>query len=206
MRKRQAGARHPANKVGKLEQRLDGLVALLKYTTPGVPACLETNTLLHTASTHSSGSSSGHSTAIGDSQYNGSNASRFLHASVASLDSDRNPITVSSPSVTPSNRSPFLVHPALEPSPEDADSYLSIFRTEYTRYLPFVVIAPSVSAQQLRRTNPFLWLCIMTVASTRSSQQVVLSRELRILFGREAYLEGTRSLDLLLACLVYATW
>ncbi|KAL9016820.1 MAG: hypothetical protein Q9185_005864 [Variospora sp. 1 TL-2023] len=39
----------------------------------------------------------------------------------------------------------------------------------------------------------------MTVASTRSRQQVTLSREVRQLFGREAYLGGTRSMDLLLA-------
>jgi len=46
----------------------------------------------------------------------------------------------------------------------------------------------------------------MTVASTRSSQQIVLSREVREVFGREAYLGGTRSMDLLFAVLVYTIW
>lgn len=63
-----------------------------------------------------------------------------------------------------------------------------------------------MTAYQLRQESPILWLCIMTVASTRSIQQEALSKEMRGVFGREAYVEGTRNMDLLLAVLVYATW
>lgn len=63
-----------------------------------------------------------------------------------------------------------------------------------------------MKAYQLCQESPILWLSIMTVASTRSLQQGALSKEVRGVFGREAYVEGTRNMDLLLAILVYATW
>jgi len=99
-----------------------------------------------------------------------------------------------------------LLHPALEPSPEDAESYLNKFRTNFVKHLPFIVISPSVTAHQLRQERPILWVCIMTVASSNSTQQIVLSKEVRGILGREAYVEGTRNMDLLLAVLVYAAW
>jgi hypothetical protein len=46
----------------------------------------------------------------------------------------------------------------------------------------------------------------MTVATKNAAQQVELSKEMRHLFGREAYVQGTRNLDLLFAILVYAAW
>jgi hypothetical protein len=63
-----------------------------------------------------------------------------------------------------------------------------------------------MTAQQLRQESPLLWLSIMTVASTRSTQKVMLSKEVSGVFGREAYVEGTRNMDFLLAVLVYTTW
>lgn len=101
---------------------------------------------------------------------------------------------------------PPLVHPALEPSPEDAESYLKRFRIDFVKHLPFIIMSPSVTAHQLRQESPFLWLSEMTVASSRSTQQIALSKEVRGIFGREAYLEAIRNIDLLLAVLVYATW
>ena len=63
-----------------------------------------------------------------------------------------------------------------------------------------------MTARRLRQERPILWACIMTVASSNSRQQIVLSREVRGLLGREAYVEGTRNMDLLLAAFVYTVW
>jgi hypothetical protein len=46
----------------------------------------------------------------------------------------------------------------------------------------------------------------MTVASSNSTQQISLSKEVRGILAREAFVEGTRNMDLLFAILVYATW
>ena len=204
VRKRRIETRHPANKVGKLEEKLDGLVALLKSATSGTPEHLDT-TPVNPGSNLNSRISIIDSSAAGGFRYPGYTSTQFLRTENASLDSSLIP-TATSTSGFGSTRLPSLVHPALEPSPEDAESYLNRFRTDFIKHLPFIVISPAVSAQQLRHTSPFLWFCIMTVASTRSSQQIVLSREVREIFGRETYLGGTRSMDLLLAVLVYATW
>jgi hypothetical protein len=46
----------------------------------------------------------------------------------------------------------------------------------------------------------------MATASNSSTEQILLSKEIRAIFGREAYVEGTRNMDFLLAVLVYAAW
>ena len=203
MRKRRTEARHPGSKVGKLEEKLDGLVALLKSAT-GTPEHLDT-TPVNPGSNFSSRISIIDSSAASGLRYGGYTSTQLLRTGNGSLDTSLIP-SADSTSGFDSTRLPSLIHPALEPSPEDAKSYLNRFRTDFIRHLPFIVIAPAVSAQQLRHTSPFLWICIMTVASTRSSQQIVLSREVREVFGRETYSGGTRSMDLLLAVLVYAAW
>lgn len=63
-----------------------------------------------------------------------------------------------------------------------------------------------MTARQFRQQRPILWVCIMAVASNNSTQQILLSKEIRGIFGREAYVEGTRNMDFLLAILVYAAW
>ncbi|KAL8974781.1 MAG: hypothetical protein Q9197_000989 [Variospora fuerteventurae] len=201
MRTRRTVARQPAKKAGTLEQKLDGLVALLKTSASGRPEYSDTP-LVNPATNYNATVLTPHSSAAGATRYEGFNSSQHIRTGTGLLDTP----TATSSSGSTSTTLPYLVQPALEPSLEDAETYLRRFRTDFIKYLPFIVIVPSVSAQQLRQTSPFLWLCIMTVASTRSSQQVTLSREVRQLFGREAYLGGTRSMDLLLACLVYATW
>ncbi|KAF7953725.1 uncharacterized protein EAE97_001124 [Botrytis byssoidea] len=71
---------------------------------------------------------------------------------------------------------------------------------------PFINIPSSVTAHQLRQERPFLWVAIMTVASNNSKQQTIMSKEARTIFAKEAFVEGTRTMDLLLAILVYTVW
>jgi hypothetical protein len=89
---------------------------------------------------------------------------------------------------------------------QDADNFLDKFRTTFVQYLPFVIISSSTTAMQLRQERPLLWLAIMAVASNQSTQQINFSRELRTSFGQEIFVEARRSMDLLLAILVYVTW
>ena len=202
VRKRRTGLRHSANKVEKLEEKLDGLVTLLRSATSGTPGTLNVtsiNSAVEELVPSSHGQSSGSSS--GDYTFNGP-----LDTAGVLPNSAFTPAASSSSSGSASVNLPPLLHPDLEPSPEDAESYLTRFRTDFVKHLPFIVISPSVTAHQLRRESPFLWLSVMTVASTWSTQQITLSKEVREIFGREAYPEGTRNMDLLLAVLTYATW
>ena len=207
MRKRRTGSRHPTNKVEKLEEKLDGLVTLLRSATSGTAGILNATSVdsaIEDLVPPSHGQSSG-SSAAGSVGYGGYSFNRPLHTGRGLPDSAFTPATSSSSGSASINQPPLL-QPALEPTPEDAESYFNRFRTDFVKHLPFIVMLPSVTAHQLRQERPFLWLCAMTVASTHSTQQIVLSKEVRGIFGREAYIEGTRNMDLLLAVLGYATW
>jgi hypothetical protein len=122
-------------------------------------------------------------------------------------DPNYTPTISSSSKSTPLNLSlQLILHQALEPSPEDAESHLNRFRNDFAKHLPFLIIPPSVTAYQLRQDSPILWISIMTVASSNSTQQISLSKAVREILAREAFVEGTRNMDLLFAILVYATW
>ena len=71
---------------------------------------------------------------------------------------------------------------------------------------PFIIISESTSAQELRRHRPFLWLCVMSVASKSTVQQKALAKEIKITMGREVFVEGKNNIDLLLGMMVYVAW
>ncbi|KAL3478144.1 hypothetical protein BJX99DRAFT_256695 [Aspergillus californicus] len=98
------------------------------------------------------------------------------------------------------------LQPFPAPDPTDAELSLNRFRAVMLPTLPFIVIPPSLTSQELRRESPLLWLSIMAVASARPAQQCALSEEARAAFAREAYVVGSRNLDLLSAILVYTIW
>ncbi|MCJ1359174.1 MAG: hypothetical protein MMC33_009174 [Icmadophila ericetorum] len=180
MRKRRTGSRHQANKVEKLEEKLDGLVTLLRSATsatPGILNAISVNSTVEDLLPSSHGQSSG-SPAPDSNGHGGYVFNEPLHTGRGLPDSAFTPAPSSSGSA--SINLPPLVHPSLEPSPEDAELYLNRFRTDFVKRLPFIVISPSVTAHQLRQESPYLWLSVMTVASTRSTQQIFLSKELAI--------------------------
>ena len=73
-------------------------------------------------------------------------------------------------------------------------------------YFPFIIVPESTTAYELHHDRPFLWLCIMSVASKSSIQQKALGKEIKITIGREIFVEGKNNLDLLLGLLVYVAW
>jgi hypothetical protein len=108
---------------------------------------------------------------------------------------------------TPINlHQPLPYDPLLWPNPKDADLFLHKFRTDFVKNLPFLVISPELTAHELYQERPILWLCIMAVTSNNSQQQITLSRKARMTIANEAFVEGTKNMDLLLAILVYTAW
>ncbi|GAT30507.1 hypothetical protein RIB2604_03500630 [Aspergillus luchuensis] len=179
VRKRRVVAKASAKDVQKLEEKLDGLYSILQGQT---------------------------------GLLNGSNPSAQEHAVPAPHTDEAVSLSVSLPQslsgATCSPAAPFEQPRAAshEPNDDDAEVYLARFRADFIGHLPFLDIPDSQTAHQLRQGSPLLWLAIMTVASTRTTQQKAMSKQMREIFGREAFVEGTRSIDFLLAVLVYATW
>ncbi|KAL2839096.1 hypothetical protein BJY01DRAFT_29115 [Aspergillus pseudoustus] len=178
VRKRRPRVERNTGKIDKLEERLDGLVVLLQSA-------------VHRSSSSSAG---------GDAAASGARPVVFPPAAAP----------IPSPPVTlPEVQAHQQFVPSsslLEPTISEAELYLSRFRDFIVADLPFLIISPSLTAQQLRSERPLLWLSIMTVASTRPGQQNALSKEVKRVFGYEAYIKGTKSLDFLLAVLVYLAW
>lgn len=206
VRKRRTLKRPSADVTSKLEEKLDGLVTLIKSATQGLPVNINaaSDNSPPEGSIPSNYDSAYDSIAVGiignqDYAYNrpldkGRGLSEPEVTTTASFDGS-----------TSFDLQPFL-HPALEPTTEDAESYLNRFRTDLVKYFPFIVISPSMTAHELRQQRPMLWTCIMTVASSSSTQQIGLSKEVRRILGQEAFVKGTRNMDLLLAILVYSAW
>lgn len=204
-RKRKAVVRHAPNKVERLEEKINGLVDFLKSTaesgTPPSKSISSNTASLDYNLVHSVNEVLPQAVGFGNHEEPDINLSFRTSLSQPSL-------TISSAS-TPSSV-PVSLLPGIdsfsEPNAENAQSNLLNFRNNFLNHLPFLVIAPSVTANRLQQERPILWLCIMIVASNCSKQQVALSRKARELFGRVAYVEGSRNLDLLLGILVLTTW
>ena len=75
-------------------------------------------------------------------------------------------------------------------------------------YFPFVYLPPDLTAAQLRKNRPVLWLSVMSITCRRvpSSAQLGRSTHLRALFAHRAVFESEKSLDLLQALLAFLTW
>jgi hypothetical protein len=93
-----------------------------------------------------------------------------------------------------------------EPNFEDSDVLLSIFRDQMSSCFPFVVIPPNISAGDLRRDRPFLLDAILAVSSRNSTRQILLGKEVVKKLAERVFVNGDRNLDLLLGTLTYAGW
>lgn len=207
MRKRRTVTRPYMNKTSKLEEKLNGIVTLLQSTTRGPPQDLDAVSIDSPSgvSDRPSRDNATISMETSSTGFQGHSYGRESPGRAVIRGSAFTPAT-SSASETPFDQGRPILPPALELSLDDSELYLNIFRRDYAEHLPFIVIPPSITAYQLRPERPILWACIMAVASNKSTQQVKLSEEVRTIIGREAYVKGTRNLDLLLGVLVFASW
>jgi len=188
----------------KLEEKLDGLVTFLKSAPGFVNASSFNKTSdISKASSHSPCDTTA-AGSLGRGEHPTPNGSLPNQGCIQT--SHSTPTTSYTSGSSSVNLEPSFLHLDLQPSPEDSESYLNRFRSEFTRHLPFIVISPSMTAHKLRQERPILWTAIMTVASSNCAQQAALSKEMRAIIGREAFVEGTRNMDLLLAVLVSAAW
>jgi hypothetical protein len=200
--------------VEKLEEKLDGLVTLLKSSqesklsnNPPVPGPFDTSPINSTTAANSN--------AVSQSCYEGIPGQAWSHIGVTNgsthsstqisqtpgqetVTSNTIPITVCSPDSSMSEGIEFTI--------DQANVLLNRFRDHLAPFCPFIVVPPSISAQDLNRDRPFLLKSILAVASCVSSQQVPLGKWLIKQLADRMAVNGERNLDLLLGVLTYTGW
>jgi hypothetical protein len=194
--------RPAASKTAQLEEKLDGIMSLLKSATQSTPVAADPNATIVSNFGHDNNIQA-NSTTSSHGQIEGpmNGVSRDYLANPTLL----TPATTGSEST--SHHSPTSGVPCgFEPSLYEAEEYLSIFRNQKSKYFPFIYIPSTTSAQQLLQERPFLWLCIMAISSKSVSQQLALGSKIRHIVGRKMLLEYERNLDLLLGLLAYIGW
>ncbi|KAF3760361.1 hypothetical protein M406DRAFT_109448 [Cryphonectria parasitica EP155] len=87
-----------------------------------------------------------------------------------------------------------------------AESNLALFRRDMVRFCPIVYLPPSLTAKELRRTHPFLWLSIMACASCSMKEAYALGDKLRQAVATKVVIDLDRNLDLLQSLLVFMQW
>jgi hypothetical protein len=92
------------------------------------------------------------------------------------------------------------------PSIEEAEDYLTEFRTQRLINFAFIHLPTGITAQRLQQERPFLFITIMAVSSKSSSQRLRLGREIKQLLARDLFADHEGNFDVLLGLLVFITW
>lgn len=197
-----------ATRIAQLEGRLEGLVSLLK----SVANSSDSSDALRRVFDQG---------LVGDGQpqqQQAAGAEHDLTSSISSLASEANGISaagvggVSVGSPPTPQHSPgvsSLSNPSkrpYEPSSDEAEGILAIFRSQMVKHLAFIYIPPDETAQQLRQTKPFLFRAIVAVTSTSIKDKLARGKELKQILAQSAVVENQSNLDLLLGILVYVAW
>lgn len=109
----------------------------------------------------------------------------------------------------PSKASDFLSstsYSLIGPSFEEAEQYLTEFRTQKLIDFAFIHLSASTAIQQLQQERPFLFLAIMAVSAKSGSQRLALGHEFKTLLSRELVFSSEGNFDLLLGLLVFIAW
>lgn len=92
------------------------------------------------------------------------------------------------------------------PGEIEGEVYLEIFRTKMSPLFPFIMLPANVTAEQLRRERPFLYLNICAAPCQNASRQREILQAMREAVAERVVLQGEHSLDLLQGLLVHLAW
>jgi hypothetical protein len=200
--------RHPrrpaVSKTARLEEKLDGLVSLIKSgSQSGVTGLSSqvTSTIDDPASYRTLQTYANTSTQIQPERYPKLDSSNNCIRRVPALTPAISNSTASSYNFPSSS-----FHDTEELSSAKAEEYLLNFQTYKSKYAPFIHIPPTTSAQQLRQERPFLWLCIMAVSSKSTAEHQVLGCKIHETVAQEMIVRFERNIDLLLGLLIFINW
>ncbi|WQF80723.1 Putative zn(2)Cys(6) fungal-type DNA-binding domain-containing protein [Colletotrichum destructivum] len=204
---RRRSKKPPSSRTAQLEEKLDGLVTLLRQSgRPDLPADLGVD--FNIPGVIPSSSSTATTKAVREPSSDMRRSSEFFSASSHGDGGGGNDRTradsLPTPTQTASPEGPGYGDEL--PSPDEAEALFEAFRGQNLKYFPFLNFRATMTAQELRAERPFLWICIMTVASRVSSQQLALGQRVRQIVSQKLVVENERSIDYLLGLLVILGW
>ncbi|KAJ0159597.1 hypothetical protein CTA2_9414 [Colletotrichum tanaceti] len=213
---RRRSKKPPSSRTAQLEEKLDGLVMLLRQSgRPDLPADLGVD--FNMPGVIPSSSSTTTATAVSDPSSDMRRSSEFFSAAAAAAAASSSSLSrrdggndraradsLPTPTQTASPEGPGYGDEL--PSPDEAEALFEAFRGQNLQYFPFLSFRATMTAQELRAERPFLWICIMTVASRVSSQQLALGQRVRQIVSQKLVVENERSIDYLLGLLVILGW
>jgi hypothetical protein len=92
------------------------------------------------------------------------------------------------------------------PTAEEGAVLLERFRDESSLYFPFISVPKTTSADDFRRERPFTYLAIMAVSTIKYPQGSELGKVIIKQVAQRVFVDGERSIDLLLGVLTLAGW
>lgn len=95
---------------------------------------------------------------------------------------------------------------SVTPSALEGEMLLEIFRTNMSALFPFVILPAHVTADQLRRERPFLYLNICMIACQDPWRQRNMLPAVQQSVAERVVLRGEHNLDLLQGLLVHLAW
>lgn len=221
VRKKRATPRH-SSQTARLEQKLDGLVSLLKANSQGSLSAEATEASAPDISANALPSASIGGTVNGTPDPSPQSSSKYGHGyeqphlgsclvpPQGSYEENSRPQKGSVPITPASSSSSSFTYPLrrdVEPTVDEAELWFHTFQTKYLEHVPFVIpYIQNTSCTQLRQEKPVLWLVIMAVACPFVSKQLGLGRVFKELIAHEVIINGERTTDLLLAILTFGHW
>jgi hypothetical protein len=198
----------PRNQVEKLEQKLDGLVTLLKSAQNPQSDSDNISTAIGRADAPVEYMDTADSLSVANSQMNAFNSAQGAASNITP------PEIVGLTHGDLSAMVPFKgIGPTIgfcqdfEGPLEDAEMsniLFKRFRDEMSPCFPFIVLSPSMTADQLRQERPFLFSCIVAISCHDTAQQLQLGKQVIKQLAERMVVNTERNLDLLLGILTYA--
>ncbi|KAK1984656.1 hypothetical protein LZ30DRAFT_779608 [Colletotrichum cereale] len=214
-----------SSRTAQLEEKIDGLVTMLRQSgRPDLPAELDVDvTMPHpipaaaaAAGTPSAMAARTPSSELGEARSGFGSMSCGDGGSSSSAAAANDTRARRTPLPTPATTTQTYNSPEGDwygdgdedelPSRDEAEALFEAFRDRNLKPFPFILFRNGTTARALRAERPFLWLCVMTVASRVTSKQLALGRRVRQVVSQKVIVENERSMDYLLGLLVILGW
>lgn len=199
----------PGSRTAHLEEKLDDLVSLIRSQT----AVKGPNESPPVPTPGSLGQSASDGTALPSSLSSDSSPNNTVVNN-----SNNNTTNSSSSSAAPTGCRAWggkTTNPSLSGGDVELDHYvpeaeaqerLDLFRRDYPQFGPVVYIPPDVTAKELHRTRPLLWISIMACTTRSTRESHLIGDKVRHIVSERVVRQYERSLDLLQGLLVFLCW
>ncbi|KAI3391487.1 hypothetical protein diail_7214 [Diaporthe ilicicola] len=185
----------PGSRTAHLEEKLDDLVSLIRSQT-AVKGHDESPPIRTPGSLGQSGSDatalpSLSSTSSPNTTVNTSNPNRPWNTTTARTNTSATAADAQLDYYVPDN---------------EAEERLDLFRRDFPPFGPVVYIPPTMTAKELRRTRPLLWIAVMACTTRSTKEAHLIGDKIRHIVSEKVVRQYERSLDLLQGLLVFLCW